>query len=184
MAAAPPPPRSKAASRNGTTCPQTGTRGLQRPRQPRRSVQREGPAHGEVRDLHRSRTFKNEKSTAPVSRPLLGGLTLNMMYMFTGSAGVNPAYMILEVPLISAWRNAGYFGRDRYALNAEIAEPRLRGPNQMLRGFWCARISEPRRLRAERPPRSISGLSRAGCRRFERRSFVVLSGPLSGRGGT
>jgi thiosulfate dehydrogenase (quinone) large subunit len=47
----------------------------------------------------------------------LGGLTLNMVYMFTGSAGVNPAYMILEVPLILAWRNAGYLGLDRYALN-------------------------------------------------------------------
>jgi thiosulfate dehydrogenase (quinone) large subunit len=48
----------------------------------------------------------------------LGGLTLNMIYMFTGSAGVNPAYMILEVPLILAWRNAGYLGLDRYALNS------------------------------------------------------------------
>ena len=48
----------------------------------------------------------------------LSGLTLNMMYMFTGSAGVNPAYMILEVPLILAWRNAGYLGLDRYALDA------------------------------------------------------------------
>ena len=28
----------------------------------------------------------------------LGGLTLNLIYMFTGSAGVNPAYAILEVP--------------------------------------------------------------------------------------
>ncbi len=49
----------------------------------------------------------------------LGGLTLNMVYMFTGSAGVNPAYMILEVPLILAWRNAGYLGLDRYALNSD-----------------------------------------------------------------
>jgi thiosulfate dehydrogenase (quinone) large subunit len=48
----------------------------------------------------------------------LGGLTLNMVYMFTGSAGVNPAYMILEVPLILAWRNAGYLGLDRYAFNS------------------------------------------------------------------
>ena len=37
----------------------------------------------------------------------LGGLLLNVIYMFTGSAGVNPAYAILEVPLILAWRNAG-----------------------------------------------------------------------------
>lgn len=47
----------------------------------------------------------------------LGGLTLNATYMFTGSAGVNPAYAILEVPLILAWRNAGYLGLDRYALD-------------------------------------------------------------------
>jgi thiosulfate dehydrogenase [quinone] large subunit len=48
----------------------------------------------------------------------LGGLLLNMVYMFTGSAGVNPAYVILEVPLVLAWRNAGYLGLDRYALNS------------------------------------------------------------------
>jgi thiosulfate dehydrogenase [quinone] large subunit len=48
----------------------------------------------------------------------LGGLTLNMVYMFTGSAGVNPAYMALEVPLILAWRNAGYLGLDHFALNS------------------------------------------------------------------
>ena len=48
----------------------------------------------------------------------IGGLLLNVIYMFTGSAGVNPAYAILEVPLILAWRNAGYLGLDRYALDA------------------------------------------------------------------
>lgn len=47
----------------------------------------------------------------------LFGLTLNLVYMFTGSAGVNPAYAVLEVPLILAWRNAGYLGLDRYALD-------------------------------------------------------------------
>jgi thiosulfate dehydrogenase [quinone] large subunit len=48
----------------------------------------------------------------------LCGLALNVIYMFTGSAGVNPAYAALEVPLILAWRNAGYLGMDRYALDA------------------------------------------------------------------
>jgi len=47
----------------------------------------------------------------------LCGLVLNLVYMFTGSAGVNPAYAILEVPLILAWRNAGYIGLDRFALS-------------------------------------------------------------------
>jgi len=47
----------------------------------------------------------------------LCGLTLNLVYMFTGSAGVNPAYATLEVLLVLAWRNAGYIGLDRFALS-------------------------------------------------------------------
>ena len=46
----------------------------------------------------------------------VAGLGLNIIYMFTGSAGVNPAYAIVAVLLILAWRNAGYLGLDRYAL--------------------------------------------------------------------
>jgi len=46
----------------------------------------------------------------------VAGLTLNLVYMFTGSAGVNPAYAIVAVFLILAWRNAGYIGLDRFAL--------------------------------------------------------------------
>ena len=44
------------------------------------------------------------------------GLTLNLIYLFTGSAGVNPAYAIVAVLLVLAWRNAGYLGLDRIAL--------------------------------------------------------------------
>jgi thiosulfate dehydrogenase (quinone) large subunit len=44
------------------------------------------------------------------------GLALNLVYMFTGSAGVNPAYALVAVFLILAWRNAGYLGADRFAL--------------------------------------------------------------------
>jgi thiosulfate dehydrogenase (quinone) large subunit len=44
------------------------------------------------------------------------GLGLNLIYMFTGSAGVNPAYALVAVFLILAWRNAGYLGADRFAL--------------------------------------------------------------------
>ena len=46
----------------------------------------------------------------------IAGLALNVIYMFTGSAGVNPAYAIVAVFLILAWRNAGYLGLDRLAL--------------------------------------------------------------------
>lgn len=48
----------------------------------------------------------------------IAGLSLNVIYMFTGSAGVNPAYAIISVLLILAWRNAGYIGLDRVALPA------------------------------------------------------------------
>jgi thiosulfate dehydrogenase (quinone) large subunit len=44
------------------------------------------------------------------------GLALNLIYMFTGSSGVNPAYAIVAVFLILAWRNAGYLGLDSFAL--------------------------------------------------------------------
>ena len=44
------------------------------------------------------------------------GLGLNIIYLFTGSAGVNPAYAIVAVFLILGWRNAGYLGLDRFAL--------------------------------------------------------------------
>jgi thiosulfate dehydrogenase [quinone] large subunit len=46
----------------------------------------------------------------------LAGLVLNVIYMFSGSAGVNPAYAIVAVFLILAWRNAGWLGLDRFAL--------------------------------------------------------------------
>jgi thiosulfate dehydrogenase [quinone] large subunit len=46
----------------------------------------------------------------------VAGLALNVIYMFSGSSGVNPAYAIVAVFLILAWRNAGYFGLDRFAL--------------------------------------------------------------------
>ncbi len=46
------------------------------------------------------------------------GIGLNLIYMFSGSSGVNPAYAIVSLFLILAWRNAGYFGLDRFALPA------------------------------------------------------------------
>jgi thiosulfate dehydrogenase [quinone] large subunit len=46
----------------------------------------------------------------------VAALSLNLIYMFTGSAGVNPAYAVVAVFLILAWRNAGYLGLDRFAL--------------------------------------------------------------------
>jgi thiosulfate dehydrogenase [quinone] large subunit len=46
----------------------------------------------------------------------VAGLTLNLVYMFSGSSGVNPAYAIVAVLLVLAWRNAGFLGLDRFVL--------------------------------------------------------------------
>jgi thiosulfate dehydrogenase [quinone] large subunit len=47
----------------------------------------------------------------------LAGLLLNLTYMFSGSAGVNPMYAIASMGLILGWRNAGWLGLDRFALS-------------------------------------------------------------------
>jgi thiosulfate dehydrogenase [quinone] large subunit len=48
----------------------------------------------------------------------LAGLTLNLTYMFSGSAGVNPMYAIASIGLILGWRNAGWLGLDRFTLSS------------------------------------------------------------------
>jgi thiosulfate dehydrogenase [quinone] large subunit len=44
------------------------------------------------------------------------GAILNVSFGLAGVAGVNPMFFLLAVFLILAWRNAGYYGLDRYAL--------------------------------------------------------------------
>ena len=44
------------------------------------------------------------------------GATLNFAFMFSGSAGVNPAFLLAEVLLIAGWRVAGYLGADAWIL--------------------------------------------------------------------
>jgi thiosulfate dehydrogenase [quinone] large subunit len=44
------------------------------------------------------------------------GLTLNTSFVLAGVAGVNPVFMIIEGLLILAWRNAGWYGADRFLL--------------------------------------------------------------------
>jgi thiosulfate dehydrogenase [quinone] large subunit len=53
------------------------------------------------------------------------GLSLNVIYMFSGSAGVNPAFAVLSVLLVLAWRNAGWIGLDRFVLSAGRVPHRL-----------------------------------------------------------
>jgi thiosulfate dehydrogenase [quinone] large subunit len=57
------------------------------------------------------------------------GAILNFSFMFAGSAGVNPAMVLISLILIMAWRNAGWIGLDRYLL-PRIGVPWQRGTVQ------------------------------------------------------
>lgn len=46
------------------------------------------------------------------------GSILNFSFVFAGSAGVNPAMILIAGAVILAWRNAGWYGLDRFALPA------------------------------------------------------------------
>ncbi len=44
------------------------------------------------------------------------GMVMNFSYVFAGSAGVNPLFIIISLLLIMAWRVAGWYGLDRVVL--------------------------------------------------------------------
>jgi thiosulfate dehydrogenase [quinone] large subunit len=54
------------------------------------------------------------------------GAVLNFSFVFAGSAGVNPAMILVSGLLILAWRNAGWWGLDRWVLPA-LGTPWRRG---------------------------------------------------------
>ena len=51
---------------------------------------------------------------------------LSVSFGLAGVAGVNPVFFVIEVFLVLAWRNAGYYGLDRYVLPA-LGTPWHRG---------------------------------------------------------
>jgi thiosulfate dehydrogenase [quinone] large subunit len=55
-----------------------------------------------------------------------GGL-LTVAFGLAGIAGVNPIFLVLEMLLVLAWRNAGYIGLDRFVLPA-LGTPWEPGP--------------------------------------------------------
>jgi thiosulfate dehydrogenase [quinone] large subunit len=55
------------------------------------------------------------------------GAVLNFSFMFAGSAGVNPLFVMVGIGLILAWRIAGYYGLDRWVLPA-LGTPTEPGP--------------------------------------------------------
>jgi thiosulfate dehydrogenase [quinone] large subunit len=44
------------------------------------------------------------------------GALLNFSFMFAGSSGANPGMVLVSLFLVLAWRNAGWYGLDRYLL--------------------------------------------------------------------
>lgn len=54
------------------------------------------------------------------------GAILNFSFVFAGSAGTNPAMILVSLLLILAWRNAGWIGLDRWVLPA-LGTPWRRG---------------------------------------------------------
>lgn len=59
------------------------------------------------------------------------GAILNFTFVFAGSAGVNPAMILVSVLVILAWRNAGWIGLDRYLL-PKLGVPWQTGDVQVL----------------------------------------------------
>jgi thiosulfate dehydrogenase (quinone) large subunit len=51
---------------------------------------------------------------------------LNFSFVFAGSAGVNPAMLLVSGLVILAWRNAGWYGLDRFVL-PKLGTPWHRG---------------------------------------------------------
>jgi thiosulfate dehydrogenase [quinone] large subunit len=43
---------------------------------------------------------------------------MNFNYMLAGSSGVNPVFLVLAIVLVLAWKNAGWWGLDRFVLPA------------------------------------------------------------------
>jgi thiosulfate dehydrogenase (quinone) large subunit len=61
------------------------------------------------------------------------GVVLNFSFVFSGSAGVNPLFIILGLLLVLAWRNAGWYGLDRFVL-PKLGTPWQRGELLSSRG--------------------------------------------------
>lgn len=59
------------------------------------------------------------------------GLILNTSYGLSGSAGVNPMFVLAEIGLVLSWRNAGYIGLDRFVLR-KMGMPWAKGPRLAL----------------------------------------------------
>lgn len=78
------------------------------------------------------------------------GSTLNFSFVFAGSAGINPAMLLVSGALILAWRNAGWYGLDRWVLPA-VGTPWHRG--ERIDAQILERDSAPARSAGRSSPR-------------------------------
>lgn len=58
----------------------------------------------------------------------LFGAFMNVNYLLAGTISINPELLVLQFLLITAWKNAGWYGMDRWLL------PKLGTPWQL--GYW------------------------------------------------
>ncbi|NEE00616.1 DoxX family protein [Phytoactinopolyspora halotolerans] len=79
------------------------------------------------------------------------GAVLNFSFVFAGSAGVNPAMILVSFLLILAWRNAGWYGLDRWALPL-LGTPWFRGRLRSRRREQGAPEPEADSGEAQTPP--------------------------------
>lgn len=76
------------------------------------------------------------------------GAFMNASFIFAGTAGANPLMFVLAILLMMAWRVAGYWGLDRWAL------PALGVPGHPGTAFGGRRAGEAPVDRAKRPERT------------------------------
>jgi hypothetical protein len=152
--------------------PAGGGRRQRRRLRPRRHRRRRGPAARRGVQLVRRLLEWIEKTAHPVLGPLVAvgelvigialilglftgiaaflGSTLNFSFVFAGSAGINPAMLLVSGALILAWRNAGWYGLDRWVLPA-VGTPWHRG--ERIDAQILERDSAPARSAGRSSPR-------------------------------
>jgi thiosulfate dehydrogenase [quinone] large subunit len=62
------------------------------------------------------------------------GAIMNVSFLFAGTLSTNPLLFILATWLVLAWKNAGWYGLDRWALPF-LGTPWARGSGQKQNGF-------------------------------------------------
>lgn len=74
-----------------------------------------------------------------------GGLVMNASYLLAGSASINPVLAALELPVILAWKVAGWWGLDRFVLGP-LLQPTNRRRFGSVRAQLSAAFTRPRVL--------------------------------------